>query len=527
MRFPKRRSVLGLIIVAVWLGVLGMHVRRTYFRPVGERLELGARQLAPGAQFFAIRMNGRTIGFATSRLDTTRAGFVFEDLMTLDVPALDTFSTAVARTHVELTRGLELRSLRFLLQSSVGNFDVRGQMRPDSLLALEINAGGRPQKSVIRLDPGVTMDAALPLRLAAGGRLRPGQEIRAPLFDPSVLAMREAVVRVTAESTLVVPDSAVFDPKSARYLVARLDTVKVWRVEERLGGVAVASWVDGDGRIVRAESPLGFSIERTAYELARQEWQLNRRDKDLAAGYGPLVGSTAIASNVSLGDVARVHRLRVRLEGVVLEGFDLAGGRQSLQGDTLTVVQEAGAELSAGYTLPWRAAALPRAPRPAAAPDVPTSADLESTPLIQASDPEIVHRAGHIVDGATDPRIAAGRLNGWIYAALRKEITPSVPSAIEVLHAGKGDCNEHTVLYVALARSVGLPARTAAGLVYLRGRFYYHAWPEVWLGRWVAVDPTLGQFPADASHLRFVTGELARQLVLIRLIGRLRLEVQP
>ena len=83
------------------------------------------------------------------------------------------------------------------------------------------------------------------------------------------------------------------------------------------------------------------------------------------------------------------------------------------------------------------------------------------------------------------------------------------------------------MLYVALARSVGLPARTAAGLVYLRGRFYYHAWPEVWLGRWVAVDPTLGQFPADAAHLRFVTGELARQLDLVRLIGRLRLDVQP
>jgi transglutaminase-like putative cysteine protease len=61
--------------------------------------------------------------------------------------------------------------------------------------------------------------------------------------------------------------------------------------------------------------------------------------------------------------------------------------------------------------------------------------------------------------------------------------------------------------------------------VYLRGHFYYHAWPEVWLGEWVAVDPTLGQYPADASHLRFILGGLARQVELIRLIGRLQLEV--
>jgi len=94
-----------------------------------------------------------------------------------------------------------------------------------------------------------------------------------------------------------------------------------------------------------------------------------------------------------------------------------------------------------------------------------------------------------------------------------------------VLAARRGDCNEHTVLYVALARAAGLPARAAAGLVHLDGRFYYHAWPEVWLGDWVAVDPTLDQFPADATHLRFVVGGLARQVELVRMIGKLKLEV--
>jgi transglutaminase-like putative cysteine protease len=64
------------------------------------------------------------------------------------------------------------------------------------------------------------------------------------------------------------------------------------------------------------------------------------------------------------------------------------------------------------------------------------------------------------------------------------------------------------------------------GLVHIRGTFYYHAWPEVWLGeQWVAVDPTLDQYPADASHLRFLTGGLARQVELIRLIGRLELDI--
>ncbi len=120
---------------------------------------------------------------------------------------------------------------------------------------------------------------------------------------------------------------------------------------------------------------------------------------------------------------------------------------------------------------------------------------------------------------------AAERLAAWVHGNLDKRITLSVPSARQVLEARRGDCNEHTVLYVALARAAGLPARTAAGLVYVDGTFYYHAWPEVYLDGWVAVDPTFNQFPADAAHLRFTVGGLARQVELVRLIGRLTLDV--
>ena len=100
-----------------------------------------------------------------------------------------------------------------------------------------------------------------------------------------------------------------------------------------------------------------------------------------------------------------------------------------------------------------------------------------------------------------------------------------MPSAVQVLESGQGDCNEHTVLYVALARSLGLPTRTAVGLAYVNGAFYYHAWPEVWLGDWVAVDPTFGQSPADAGHIRFIVGGLAQQVEIVRLIGQLEIEV--
>ena len=151
--------------------------------------------------------------------------------------------------------------------------------------------------------------------------------------------------------------------------------------------------------------------------------------------------------------------------------------------------------------------------------------ELRAEPLIQATDPRIKAEARRIVGRERRAGRVAELLTSWVYHNLKKEVVISVPSAVQVLQERRGDCNEHTVLYVALARALGLPARTAAGLVYLRGRFYYHAWPEVWLGRWVAVDPTFGEFPADAAHLRFVTGGLARQVELLRLIGRVRVSI--
>jgi transglutaminase-like putative cysteine protease len=124
-----------------------------------------------------------------------------------------------------------------------------------------------------------------------------------------------------------------------------------------------------------------------------------------------------------------------------------------------------------------------------------------------------------------DPRAIAEKLNTWVHDSLKKEVVFSIPNALEILRTKRGDCNEHTQLYVALARAIGLPARVATGLAYLRGKFYYHAWPEVWLNDWVAVDPTFGQFPADAAHLRFAVGGLAQQADLIRLIGNLKIDV--
>jgi transglutaminase-like putative cysteine protease len=511
----KRRRIVGAAILAGWAVVIGMHVQREYFKTTDLLLEEGARSLAPGRYWYSVQMNGAAIGIGSSSLDTVQGGFTFEDDLTLDVPALGELHRSRARTTITLASDLSLRSFTFDLQSQIGTFAVRGEAQADTTIALRMNAGGREETTSVRADRGLLLDAAVPLRLAAAGELAVGREFTVRVFDPSAMAARVMAMRVTARDTIVVADSAAVDA-SGRYVASKWDSIPAWKLEQRFGGVVISTWVDDEGQIVRAESPLGFTIERTYSELARQAWRDGRANAASGEGYGALIQGTAISSNVDISDVAERSALRVRLGNVELEGFDLEGGRQVLHGDTLVITREA-ALPSPGYSLPFKAG---------------TSADsraiaelLQPEPLIQSNDPAIVAQARRIIGNTTDPVTASRLLNDWVYRELDKDITLSVPSARQVLDAKQGDCNEHTVLYIARARAVGLPARTAVGLVYLRGHFYYHAWPEVWLGEWVAVDPTLGQYPADASHLRFILGGLARQVELIRLIGRLQLEV--
>jgi transglutaminase-like putative cysteine protease len=151
--------------------------------------------------------------------------------------------------------------------------------------------------------------------------------------------------------------------------------------------------------------------------------------------------------------------------------------------------------------------------------------ELSPEPLLQSDNADIRAQAAKIVGAEKDPRKAAALLTSWVHDKMAKEYIVGVPDAAQILKTMRGDCNEHTQLFLALSRAAGVPARAAAGLAYVDGRFFYHAWPEVWLGQWVAVDPTFGQFPADAAHLRFTIGGLARQAMLVRLIGTIGVDV--
>ena len=71
-----------------------------------------------------------------------------------------------------------------------------------------------------------------------------------------------------------------------------------------------------------------------------------------------------------------------------------------------------------------------------------------------------------------------------------------------------GDCTEYAMLGAGMCRAIGIPSRTAIGLVYAPGAggkptLAYHMWFEVSInGRWLALDATLGRGSIGAGHIK-------------------------
>jgi transglutaminase-like putative cysteine protease len=501
----------AVVILAAWAASLGWLVRRTYFQSTGQRLAEAALAVPPGAVFYRITVGAQQIGFASTTIDTLKDTIRVEDALVVDVPALGHVHRTTARSEATLDRALRLRQVAAYVDGDDGRFTAHGEMVGDSSLRLILTTGEDSQLTWARFERPPALPSLLPLRLAFGGELKIGRTYGLRVFDPALLLERDVAVRVAVESTLVVPDSADYDSTAMAWVPVHFDTVRAFRLDQRSQGLTSSSWVDAQGRLVRVTSGTGVTVERAPFEVAYENFR--RRDTTRLArasanpGIGELVPTTAIAAGVRLApDSTTVFR--VRLVGP-LEGVDLASERQQMAGDTLTVRREPAAALTAQ-----------RGPIA----DTALRAYLRPEPLLQSGNPRIQAQARLVAGRERDAAKVAAALAQWVADNVRNEVGTTAPSALAAFERRRGDCSEHAALFVALARASGIPARPVSGLLYRNRRFYYHAWAEVYLRGWVAVDPELGELPADATHLRFVVGGLAQQMGLTRLLAKLRLE---
>jgi transglutaminase-like putative cysteine protease len=139
--------------------------------------------------------------------------------------------------------------------------------------------------------------------------------------------------------------------------------------------------------------------------------------------------------------------------------------------------------------------------------DIKFSDYLKPTVYIQSDDPQIMQQARDIVGNEDNAWIASSKICTWVFENIEeKNYSVGFASAKQTLESLEGDCSEHSVLFVALARSLGIPTKLCYGIAPFGDGFLYHVWAEVYVGEWVAVDPAFNQHQADAAHILLSAG---------------------
>ncbi len=138
---------------------------------------------------------------------------------------------------------------------------------------------------------------------------------------------------------------------------------------------------------------------------------------------------------------------------------------------------------------------------------------LKASGDIVSDDQRVIARAKEIAGDDRDAWSVARKLSNWTHENLEWKHVASAGAA-QTLASREADCSEFSELFVALARSLGLPARTVSGLAHSGSTFGGHAWVEVWVGEWIELDPTWGTDFVDATHIRNTSSALVTSAAL-------------
>ena len=496
---PRRiTGPLSLVVLVAWVAVMAILVNRAYIQAAPANLATDLARYGPTAVWRGVYYRGEKIGFTVSQTLRTDQGFELQEDGRLQMLLFGQDSAATLRTSATVDEQFALKSFDFSLDPGTGAIKVSGTIEPPSspgaphllLISITSTSGTRTERRELAEAPMMSLNLS---RVLASRGLTPGARHQWTIFDPATLRNAPVEVRIGRREVVRMSDSVV----------------PAFRVEMTFQGLQTTSWVTDTGDVIKEESPLGLMTVRETAERAQGMAIPGRVQTDLLR-----MSAVVPTTNVRIDEPRDVRRIRMSVEGLDLANAELSGVGQTVENGVIEI--RSTQSLGPG----------------AADPDV--SQFLKPEPFIESDAPEILAEAELAVRGVQGSRARAEQLTRYVNALLDKKPTVSLPSAREVLRTKVGDCNEHTALYVAMARSIGIPARIAVGLVYVRGvtgAFYYHAWPEVYVdegngrGLWLPVDPTFNQFPADATHLRLARGGLDKQAAILPLIGRLKLTV--
>lgn len=484
------KRLIPALIILFWLIMVGMLVYREAVLPRMYRGLTSRRIDLPEDLWLGLYFSEeRSVGFV--HLRTTPEERAEEKGYALSVNAQVEFPLFGQETRMRIAgtawmSGLTgLKEFDFRLNAEEHEMRIEGNVH-DNMLNATLYTAGEAIPFSLPAPREMFLSGNLGLNAVSLPRLLPGQVAFVDAFDPTTMSVGRAKIEALRYETIETAEGPA-------------DTIVV---ATTISGITTRAWISKEEEIIRAETPFGLIIKKIEPQQA-VEPLLDKETDDI-------IRRLSVTSTGSTPD-PDAESMYVRISGITEAMMPPEDTRQRRMNDLWFITRQDPADTS--QTEPFTADDA----------DTYLGADM----FIQSNHPRIREAALKIANGSDNPWRIAVHINDWLYENIEKKSVLSVPSALSVLDTMEGDCNEHAVLFAALARADGIPTRIAIGLVWspFLNAFGYHAWPEVYVGRWIAMDPTFGERTVNPTHIKLFTGGIDQWPRLMGYLGVLHLEI--
>jgi len=465
-----------------------------YFETLDEVPTIGPQQPSnwPWHEYWTgIIFNGDKIGFTHQRFvpDQTRFRISSEAALRLRFLMVDKQFAAMTQDWVDAD--LQLVRFEYLYKIDKSRRLIKGEVH-DNQLALEVSTQDRTDKKVLHFEGGLVPMNAIYLYPVLHG-LQVGKVYNYQVFDGESLTIQPVEQRIIAYQS-----SELFDEKA-------------FKLKTDVLGLTTTTWLDASGLPQLELSLRGTLISALEPEQYAKEYLTQaafvKSDHLLTYSLIPIANEIKNPRNLT--------KMHVRLSGAP-DTFGLINtSMQQCHNENNVWVCQIQSDANAIDSMQ-------------ALPVSPTARDVAPSITVNSTADEVIKLASEITSSSVDPNEQVRHILDWLGANIEKEVVDSFNS-LDVLAQRKAECQGHSLLYAALARSLGIPTRLLNGVVYSEeyDAFLYHTWVESYLdNRWQAIDPTFGQRHADATHIVLIEGEeLAELTALLPLIGKLEIEL--
>ncbi len=332
-----------------------------------------------------------------------------------------------------------------------------------------------------------------------------GKDIYLPItFIPAIVQKKPS-----SDSVFIVPilDTVSLSVNDMSVVVEEIRPVKLGARVVSYYRIRVDNqifWSNEKGITVKEEYPGGIVFYSQSEEVAKEPGNRVLFDP---------VSLPFLRSNKILKDVENLKLLKVRIKGFPIDQGLYENSLVTLKNDTLTIQKGNPEEFKKeSYVLPCK--------------DQKVSRYLDADEWVLSNDKTV---KGNALNMATVEKNDAFRLarylNSNLYFTVGTMPLFALTDTMDIFKSHSGDHIERTIMFASFARAAGLPTRLIGGVVYLDGYFYFHTWPEVWFNRWIPMEPTLAQYPADVTHIPLRQGTVKDITSIAEGLKSLNLEI--